>query len=154
MRLPAVLTWCLAAHAWAGDLHTRDYAATVSGVKRMKAFTFPDALARLSDEKAVAQRGGPACELRLTVNDPFFKDVQLVYASERACEKVKRGAKVMVQYLGLATYAQFVSLQLDGVWYSLPLMRQTAATLPRLRECLDGVDGGAPHCSVSSGPPL
>ena len=163
--LLAALTWWAAA-AWAGDVHTREYPATVRAVTPTKTFEFPDALATLSDEKAAPQRGGPACELRLAVHDAYFKDDQRVYASERACGRVKRGAKVKVQYLGLATHAQFVSLELDGVWYSLPLMRQTAATTPAVRSCLAGGaregsrpvfdDGGAvaPRCAASVGPPL
>lgn len=156
MRLLAVLVCGVGLPAWAGDVHTRDYPATVRAVTRVKTFEFPDQLATLTDEKAAPQRGGPACELRLTVHDPFFKGDQRVYASEQACDRVKRGAKVKVQYLGLAAHAQFVSLELDGVWHSLPLMRKTAATLEELTSCLGPgeVDGGTRRCAALPGPPL
>jgi hypothetical protein len=153
---PALALVLLPALALAGQPHTREYAATVRGLAVVKSHAFDDRLASLDDDGAPKPKlqGGEACEVRLGVGDPFFKKEQRVYASPPACQRLRVGARVDVQYLGLATAAQFVSMKLDGVWYSLPLMRRTASTSPWMRACLAGPDAGEPACAPREGPAL
>lgn len=153
-RAHALVLALVALPVRAGAPHTREYAATVRRLEVVKAHAFDDRLATLDDDGATKPKlqGGAACEVRLVVSDPFFRKEQRVYASPSACQRLKVGARVDVQYLGLATAAQFVSMKVDGVWHSLPLMRRTASTSPWMRGCLEAADGGVPEAPVSCAP--
>lgn len=152
MALGLVLTPLL---ALGGDLHTADFAATVRSAKRVTKAVLPDRLATLTDEAAKALAIGEACEVRLAVEDPFFRRDQSVFTSAAACARLKPGTKVRVEFFGLATSFQFVSLEVDGRWYSLPMMRVTHSTNSLVHACLTAADGGeGAHCTPRNAPPL
>ena len=142
----------LATTAIAGDLHTQTYEAEVGSVRVVKTHAFDDRLGSLDGEKATPLRGGPACELRVDVAEPFFKGSQVIYASVQACDALKTGAAVRVQYLGIATAFQFVSMQVDGVWRTLTLMKRTASKNVKGLACLSGEP--ASGCAPEAGPVL
>lgn len=141
----------LATTALGGDFHTQTFDAKVTALRVVKAHAFDDRLASLDERKPVVLRGGAACSISLEVADPFFQGTQVVFASVQACEALSAKPMVRVQYLGLATAFQFVAVQLEGVWRSLPLMKRTESKNVNVLACLKG---DASHCTPEPGPAL
>ena len=122
--------------ALAGELHARDYEATVEAVSAVKSFELSDPFVELESEPRATpvsiRVGRSACRLRLRVESdyaPLGARPIDVFASRDACARIKPGLRTRVQYFGLANMFRLVAIEIDGVWRALPLMRLTTSAL-------------------------
>jgi hypothetical protein len=146
MRLTTCLSTLLtlgAGTATAGNFGVREYPATVKSVTVSATYSMPDHWAAAFDRPGLTIEGpGPVCAIELAVAfpGPKFREAygrQVAFASEGGCAKLRRGQAVWVQTMGLANELQVVSISIDGAWFSLPLMRASAAIRePSVQACL------------------
>lgn len=150
-RLTFIVAAGLGSAAFAGDVHTRTYSAVVRRVAVVERESFTDALAALDGDTAEPVFVTNACRIDVAIDHEFFKKPVPFFASAAACKTVKPGQTLEVDYLGLANHFQLIAAKVGGTWFSLPLMRTTKATSPRVLDCLAGK---REHCTPHQGAAL
>lgn len=132
----------------AGDFHAAEFPATVSSRSVVKDFSLPDRWAHAFGLPESRLTGTNACLIEAAVEfpGPAFRKAngqQRFVASEAACSRMARGQRITVQTLGLAGDLQVVAVRIGGKWFSLPLMRRSAASVHSVvAACLEPPDAG------------
>lgn len=151
--VPALLA---ASPTLAGEFGVREFPAVVTHVEIAASYSLPDRwAAAFGRPDRLIQGTGPVCVIGFDVDfpGPHFRErfgARTAVASVGACKQLRRGQRVKVQTMGLAGDLQVVSIELEGTWFSLPLMRQSAASdHPAVQACLKPVD--EPRCAPLMG---
>lgn len=142
-RWTMVVIMASSLHAAAGDFGVREFAATVNVLEIKQGASRPDRWAAVFGRPGLTiEETGPICviTLQVTFPGPAFRKAngtQVAFANERACATLRRQQRVHVQTMGLADFLHVVSISIDGVWFSLPRMRQSAVIDdPWIQACL------------------